>query len=319
MYFLILILIFPTLAQADWFQTTDQQAFQAFQQQHFNEAAQLFSDPYQQGVSWYRAGKYAEAEKAFSQVTRPEKQADAQYNLGNTFYQQKQFDKAVSAYQNAQRLGKNDADVMHNLQLAKKQVQQQQSQQNQADNKQKESSSQNSQNPNSSQSSQQSNHSQQNQKNNSSSQQNSNSAQNSEKSDQSQVDPSQQNASKNSQNSEHSDTAQNSQSQPSSAQSQPEPPKSSNSAIKSQENQSIDKQMAKNTTASQENTDNGTSHQKHSVGGSSPKSSQNQQDMLADAWLDQVAEDSEQLLRNQFKIDKYLAEQQRVAPPKQDW
>lgn len=316
MFYLILIFIFPSLAHADWFQTPDQQAFQAFQQQRFEDAAQLFNDPYQQGVSWYRAGKYSEAERAFSQVTRPEKQADAQYNLGNTFYQQKQYDKAVSAYQSAQRLGKNDADVMHNLQLAKKQVQkQQQAQQNQTNNKQpennqKDNTSKDSQNSN--QSSQQSNNSQQNQKDNNS--QNSNS----DKSEQS-SDKSQQNSAKNSQAQEHSDTERNSPPQPNTAQNSPEPSESSSSTNKAQENQVDDKQAVKNSSASKDNAASPQKQSKQAIAGNSTEPSQNQQDMLANAWLDQVAEDSQQLLRNQFKIDQYLVEQQRMTPPKQDW
>jgi hypothetical protein len=62
-----------------------------------------------------------------------------------------------------------------------------------------------------------------------------------------------------------------------------------------------------------------TAPQGKATAGKTEESSQNQQDMLADAGLDQVAEDSEQLLKNQFKIDKWLAEQQRVATPQQDW
>lgn len=309
--FLTLSLFLPALAWANWFQTPDQQAFSAFQQQRYDEAAQLFHDPYQQGVSLYRAGKYTEAEHAFTQVTRPEKQADAQYNLGNVYFQQKQYDKAVRAYQNAVQSGNNDPDVLHNLQLAKKQVQKQQQNQQDKSESQKDSENQkdagkNSSNPSPSQ-----------QTGSQKGEQNSGST---ESPSSKQSDSSQQGQPPNSQK--------KGQNEPSPA----EPQQSANNPNKVPENQpnadnssaslpqansssqSDDKQLAQQARSKSDKS--ATPNNGQAVEGNTE---QIQKDMLADAWLNQVEENSEQLLKNQFKIDQWLAEQKRIATPTQDW
>jgi Ca-activated chloride channel family protein len=332
--FLVFSLFLPVIANAAWFQTTDQQAFSAFQQQHYDEAAQLFSDPYQQGVSLYRAGKYPDAERAFSQVTQPDKQADAQYNLGNVYFQQKQYDKAVSAYQNALKLGGNRADVIHNLQVTQKQLQRQQ-QQNQQQNKQEnqQDNHKNADNPKDQQGTD---------KNSSdakSKPQQQNGSQSSQQAAQNKPD-----ASKNPHdpNASQSDTSQNS---PKTAQSKPTPSESQKNttmADKSDKNQSSDDD--KNTKDAvvpptvkpqllqpNDNKDKSVAQQASSQkspesaaqqsaqSASATQSAQAQQDMLADAYLNQVEENSQQLLRNQFKIDQWVAQQKSVDAPTQNW
>lgn len=97
----------PLLAQADtamrpwrfadlWL-THDQQGRRAFEQGDFTRAATLFEDPMWRGVAYYRAGKFAEAARAFERVSTPE----AQFDLGNALAQQQKYREAMARYRYA--------------------------------------------------------------------------------------------------------------------------------------------------------------------------------------------------------------------------
>ncbi len=59
----------------------------------------------------------------------PELRAQAQYNLGNAYFDAQQWQQAVEAYQKALRENPNDSDAKHNLELALQHVQEQEQQQ----------------------------------------------------------------------------------------------------------------------------------------------------------------------------------------------
>ena len=59
------------------------------------------------------------------------KLSHAFHNLGNAFYGQQQYDKAVASYQNALRLNPKDDETRYNLVKAMQMLQQQQQNQNQ--------------------------------------------------------------------------------------------------------------------------------------------------------------------------------------------
>ena len=124
----ILICFTPSVFAA-WFQNQEQQAEQAFQQQEYEQAAELFNDAYRRGVALYKNERYAEAAQAFKQVERDNVKADALYNLGNAHFQQQQYDQAIAAYKDSLKQDPNNEDARHNLAVAE-QVKQQQEQQN---------------------------------------------------------------------------------------------------------------------------------------------------------------------------------------------
>ena len=93
------------------------------------------------GNALYRQGKYDSAREHFQVVALTEKDrnkkvaAGAFHNIGNTFMEEKDYAKSVSAYREALKLNPKDDETRYNLALAnallKQQEQQQQNQQNQ--------------------------------------------------------------------------------------------------------------------------------------------------------------------------------------------
>ncbi len=80
----------------------------------------------------YRQEAYDQAQQLL-QSAQPNATGDlaehVNYNLGNSAYQQQQWDAAIAAYEDALRLDPNDADAKYNLELALLQKQQPQGQQ----------------------------------------------------------------------------------------------------------------------------------------------------------------------------------------------
>jgi Ca-activated chloride channel homolog len=98
----------------------------------YEQAGQSPKALYNRGNAVYRQGNYADAEALFSDaataVKDPAAKADALHNLGNARLQQRQYGKAIEAYQQALRLRPGDPDTKVNLQLAKKKLEQEQQQ-----------------------------------------------------------------------------------------------------------------------------------------------------------------------------------------------
>jgi len=71
-----------------------------------------------QGDSFYNSGDYAVAEEKYRKAVEKENTLKTQYNLGNTLYQQKRLEEAVSQYEAAsQKSGTNleKANAFYNL------------------------------------------------------------------------------------------------------------------------------------------------------------------------------------------------------------
>lgn len=94
-------------------------------------ALQKFTDPYQLGVTHYKAGNFLEAERFFRESTRPEIANRATYNLGNTLAKQQKLEEAVVAYEKVLEKNPDHADAKHNLEIVKKLLEQQKQQNNQ--------------------------------------------------------------------------------------------------------------------------------------------------------------------------------------------
>lgn len=77
----------------------------------------------------YKAKQYGDAAKVFSTITDPALKQQALHNLGNSLALSGKTDEAIQAYEASLKLG-DDEDTRYNLELLKKQQQQDQKQQN---------------------------------------------------------------------------------------------------------------------------------------------------------------------------------------------
>lgn len=136
------LLPFPQTAKAlDWnslWQTPDQQAQQAFEQQQYQQAAEQFANPDWRAAAQYKAGQY----QAAAETLKNAKTADEFYNLGNALAKAGQLQQAVDAYQKALKLAPQHADAQYNKEQVEKQLKKQQNQQDKQDKKSSEQSSQ---------------------------------------------------------------------------------------------------------------------------------------------------------------------------------
>lgn len=126
---LICLLPLPKNAEAlDWqslWETSDQRAQKAFQQQQYDQAAEAFNNPDWRAAAQYKAGHYQEAAEALKDA----QSADGQYNRGNALAKAGQLQEAIQAYDQALTLNPQHADAKYNKELVEKQLQDQQKQQ----------------------------------------------------------------------------------------------------------------------------------------------------------------------------------------------
>ena len=93
------------------------------------------------GDAYYQQKNFEEAASSFSSVAgrnvTPQMEADAYYNLGNTMMEQQKYEEAFNAFKKCIKLNPQDEDARYNLEYARKKMirQQQQQQQNQDQNK----------------------------------------------------------------------------------------------------------------------------------------------------------------------------------------
>ncbi len=114
---------------------TLEKAKEAYANAQYGEAAALYESIddknddliYNLGDAYYKDKKYKEALKQFEQVKKAELRAKSLHNMGNAYANTKQVDKAIAAYEEALKLGE-DEDTRFNLELLKKQKQEQQKQ-----------------------------------------------------------------------------------------------------------------------------------------------------------------------------------------------
>ena len=113
------------------FQTLDR-AESAYQEGKYQESVASYQSlssqddavHYNLGNAYYKDKKYDKAITEFQQVHQPELKAKALHNLGNAYAQSKKVDKAIAAYEEALKLS-DDKDTRFNLELLKKQKKQQ--------------------------------------------------------------------------------------------------------------------------------------------------------------------------------------------------
>ena len=122
----LMLAVPPSPAYADsWqhpWQTDDQRAMEAYNQQDYQQAAKLFSDPNWQAAAHYRNGDY---EQALEQYEK-DNSATGLYNQGNSLMQLQDLDGAIKRYEQAIAKNPSLAEAKDNLALAKQLKQQQQ-------------------------------------------------------------------------------------------------------------------------------------------------------------------------------------------------
>lgn len=122
----LMLVMPPTPAYADsWqhpWQTDDQRAMEAYNQQDYQQAAKLFSDPNWQAAAHYRNGDYEQALEKYEK----DDSATGLYNQGNSLMQLQDLDGAIKRYEQAITKDPRLAEAKDNLALAKQLKQQQQ-------------------------------------------------------------------------------------------------------------------------------------------------------------------------------------------------
>jgi Ca-activated chloride channel family protein len=125
---LVFLLPLPQDAMAlDWqslWQTQDQRAQQAFQQQQYEQAAEQFNNPDWRAAAQYKAGKYQEAVEALKDTQT----ADGHYNRGNALAKAGELQEAIKAYEQTLKLDPAHADAKHNKEQVEKQLKKDQQQ-----------------------------------------------------------------------------------------------------------------------------------------------------------------------------------------------
>ena len=113
------------------FQVLDK-AKTSYDEEKYDESAKLYSTletkddavHYNLGNAYYKEKAYDKAIAEFKQVNTPELKAKALHNLGNAYAQSKKVDEAIASYEEALKLNE-DEDTKFNLELLKKQKQEQ--------------------------------------------------------------------------------------------------------------------------------------------------------------------------------------------------
>ncbi|MCQ8115944.1 vWA domain-containing protein [Methylomonas rosea] len=119
----------------DWqslWQTPDQRAKQAFEQQQYQQAAEQFDNPDWRAAAQYKAGQFQEA----AETLKNTQTAEGHYNRGNALAQAGQLPEAVQAYQQALQLDPNHQDAKYNKELVEKKLKEQEQQKQQDNNQQ---------------------------------------------------------------------------------------------------------------------------------------------------------------------------------------
>jgi len=117
---------------------SQQNGYQAYQDEDYQQASELFESHFNQGTALYKSGQYEQALEQFEQVTQAQPDnAHAFYNKGNSYAQLQQFDEAIKAYDEALAIEPDFQQAIKNKTLLEQiKEQQEKEQQNQDKNDQ---------------------------------------------------------------------------------------------------------------------------------------------------------------------------------------
>ena len=121
---------------------TLKKAEEAYANKQYSEAAAFYESiddknddlRYNLGDAYYKAKRYDDALKQYEQVHKSELQAKTLHNMGNAYANTKKIDEAIAAYEEALKIG-DDEDTKFNLELLKKEKEQQEKQEKNEENK----------------------------------------------------------------------------------------------------------------------------------------------------------------------------------------
>ena len=108
--------------KSSWWQTPDQQGWEVLQKGNAEAASELFESPAWQAAAKYKAGQYADAAALWQQQTTPQ----GSYNAGNALAHAGDLPAAIEAWQQVPEDQTLFESAQHNIELAKKLLEQQQ-------------------------------------------------------------------------------------------------------------------------------------------------------------------------------------------------
>lgn len=151
--FLIAVL-FASTASADEYRSKANEGYEYYKNGEYDKATENYRQAgiikpdkalpnFGKGAALFRSNDLEGANKEYSAAIDKgdnKIRADAQYNIGNSFYKMDKYEDAVKSYINALKINPDDKDYKHNLEMAllKQQLQQQQQQQQSQDDNQDE-------------------------------------------------------------------------------------------------------------------------------------------------------------------------------------
>jgi len=121
----------------DAFANQDYEAALSAYRQAEDQSPELAQPHYNAANAFYRTQNFEQAQQEIAQVLAKDDgtlATDSTYNLGNTYFQAGQFEPAIEAYKETLRLNPDDVQAKHNLELALKQIEQQEQEQQQQEN-----------------------------------------------------------------------------------------------------------------------------------------------------------------------------------------
>jgi Ca-activated chloride channel family protein len=126
---LISLLPFPETSYAlewnDLWQTQNQQAQHAYQQEKYQQAAEQFDNPQWKAAAQYKAGQLEQA----IETLQHDQSATGFYNKGNALAQSKKLSEAVEAYEKSLEINPDNEDAKYNKEQVEKQLEKQSQQQ----------------------------------------------------------------------------------------------------------------------------------------------------------------------------------------------
>lgn len=108
----------------DLWRSPDQKALKAFEQQHYQRAADTFETKEWKAAAEYKAGNYEQAAELYSNIDT----ADGHYNRGNALARSGQLDSATEAYQKALNLDPEHTQAADNKAVVEQLLEQQKQQ-----------------------------------------------------------------------------------------------------------------------------------------------------------------------------------------------
>ena len=128
-----MLMMLPTNSHAlewkDLWQTPDQQAQKAFQQQQYEQAAEQFEQSEWKAAAQYKAGQYQQV----LDTLKDTQTSEGFYNQGNAYVKQGKLQEALESFNKSLEIDPKNADAKFNKELIEKEQKKQQQDQGEGD------------------------------------------------------------------------------------------------------------------------------------------------------------------------------------------